>query len=450
MGFGDAFAAAWKQAKEGARQAAGALATGAANVGNWVADEASEAAQWTKEKAEQAAEWTEKKAKETAEWVENKSNEVKEWSRQKYNQAKDWTREKAEQAVDWAKDKAEDAAEYAKTKADDVKKAYEAAKDYVLPQKVGETTAHCQITGDKDDKLIEVALNSDNPEAKKLADQLKELNHVEEMAWLAKDVYNIDSADAPPGWTKVSADPDKLAELGLKPDDFAPERIGFKSALYEKDGKYVLSIKGTESKEDWIHNGIQGLGLEDEYYKHSIELAKKLKKKKKIADNLEITGHSLGGGLATAAGVATGMKTTVFNPAGVHPNTFKDYDVENADIDVYQLEGEILTTLQENREAIVPRITTTVGSLGGPKGAGGGYLLGRKLLKDGAMPAATGHIHKLPASEKGVHHQWKLAEKLGYNPAEGVEMHSMDSVLHSVQDRQSMIRQNLNALLPKN
>ena len=40
--------------------------------------------------------------------------------------------------------------------------------------------------------------------------------------------------------------------------------------------------------------------------------------------DLQTTGHSLGGGLATAAAVANGLKATVFNPAGLLKNTLKE------------------------------------------------------------------------------------------------------------------------------
>ena len=68
-----------------------------------------------------------------------------------------------------------------------------------------------------------------------------------------------------------------------------------------------------------------------EQYKKSIKLAEKVNSNKPKGKQLTITGHSLGGGLATAAGAATGSKTYAFCPAGVHPNTYKKYGVKNPD-----------------------------------------------------------------------------------------------------------------------
>ena len=47
-----------------------------------------------------------------------------------------------------------------------------------------------------------------------------------------------------------------------------------------------------------------------------------------IIKNLIITGHSLGGGLATIGGSVTGANTYTFNAAGVHEQTFKDQEVD--------------------------------------------------------------------------------------------------------------------------
>ena len=85
------------------------------------------------------------------------------------------------------------------------------------------------------------------------------------------------------------------------------------------------------SKEWTDDNMKQGLGMGSEQYKKSIKLAKKVNRNKPKGKQLTITGHSLGGGLATAAGAATGSKTYAFCPAGVHPNTYKMYGVQNPD-----------------------------------------------------------------------------------------------------------------------
>ncbi|SNS16368.1 DUF4280 domain-containing protein [Prevotella jejuni] len=121
---------------------------------------------------------------------------------------------------------------------------------------------------------------------------------------------------------------------------------GFKADIYkDTNGDYVLVYRGTYSDPDHPENDLihdwskewtddnmkQGLGMGSEQYKKSIELAKKVKKGlERQGKQMTIAGHSLGGGLATAAGAATGSKTYAFCPAGVHPNTYKKYGVQNS------------------------------------------------------------------------------------------------------------------------
>ena len=93
------------------------------------------------------------------------------------------------------------------------------------------------------------------------------------------------------------------------------------------EGKIVYK----KSKEWTDDNMRQGLGMGSEQYEKSIKLAKKVNRNKPKGKQLTIAGHSLGGGLATAAGAATGSKTYAFCPAGVHPNTYKMYGVKNPD-----------------------------------------------------------------------------------------------------------------------
>ena len=147
------------------------------------------------------------------------------------------------------------------------------------------------------------------------------------------------------GYEKLDAE--EMKKLGVNSTDLKDPSTGFKADIYkDKNGDYVLVYRGTYSdpnhpENDLIHdwskewtddNMRQGLGMGSKQYKKSIELAKKVKKgSERQGKQLTIAGHSLGGGLATAAGAATGSKTYAFCPAGVHPNTYKMYGVKNPD-----------------------------------------------------------------------------------------------------------------------
>jgi hypothetical protein len=449
MGFGgNLFKKAWNKASDTAKSAAAAVATGA----EIVSKHATNAAQKAKKMAFNAAKWIKK----TAQKIGEKATRAGKWAVTELSKEYQSIKKKVAEAYQKAKEVTTNAvvgAIHVTCKAVITMKntaldTYDSGKDYALPKTIGKPVEQVLSNTDADNKLIEKALKSNDPQIQALGKQLQELNYAEEMAFLSKDVYAVDGKIGPEdnyGWKKLSADPESLKKIGLCPEDFNPQNIEFRAALYQKDGRTVFVIKGTESIEDWLHNLKQGIGIKDEYYEHAIEVGQKLKDL--YGDDLEISGHSLGGGLATAVGLVTKSKTTVFNPAGVHPKTIEGYALDNSDIKTYQVEGEILTTVQENRETLIPAVTTmTLGGVLGPVGLVSGERAGLRMIEKGDLPKATGDIEKLQVSPKGEHSQWKLAEDLGYNPLEGIERHGMPSVINSIQDKQNEIRSKLKTL----
>ncbi len=109
---------------------------------------------------------------------------------------------------------------------------------------------------------------------------------------------------------------------------------GFDAKLYynSNDDSYVLAFRGTElfSISDWIVNASQLLNkwikLDDAQYEKAAVLARNLKED--YGDKLQFTGHSLGGGLAQVAGLATGLKTTCFDAAGLTTTTIEKLDLD--------------------------------------------------------------------------------------------------------------------------
>jgi pimeloyl-ACP methyl ester carboxylesterase len=63
--------------------------------------------------------------------------------------------------------------------------------------------------------------------------------------------------------------------------------------------------------------------------------------------NLRFVGHSLGGGLATAAALHTNRAAMTFNAAGVNPLT-TDISAAAGLITNYRVRGEALSTLQDS------------------------------------------------------------------------------------------------------
>ncbi len=183
-------------------------------------------------------------------------------------------------------------------------------------------------------------------------DQLK---HDYRMAQLSECVY----ADAVcgNGYSKVNP-----RVVGLDLVDL--EKDGFKAALYlSPKGEYVLAFRGSREEEvDWDNNIAQGKGEQSEYYERARKLAWKLDS---LGVKFHITGHSLGGGLASAAALDNELDATIFNSASVHPNTVPGYwdKVKNAERDItsYTVKHDILSQLQD----ITPSITVDSKNLDG-------------------------------------------------------------------------------------
>jgi hypothetical protein len=198
---------------------------------------------------------------------------------------------------------------------------------------------------------------------------------VSKKALLAADVYH----DQPNGAKNVAPGCDRLGDdeiraLGLNPNDFHPEGSEFRAAIYKCGDRYTLAYKGTtpSSEQDWENNALQGLGLKSDYYSRAEQLAQRVYGASK--GKLDIVGHSLGGGLASAAVAAIdrpNVRGTTYNSSGLNPDTVPDVDLTQVGkrIDAYRVKGEMLSTVQS--------VTSTVG----------------------LSPDAIGAVHVLPGQD---------------------------------------------------
>jgi hypothetical protein len=189
------------------------------------------------------------------------------------------------------------------------------------------------------------------------------------MAYIASDVYKTDSSGSvgPGGWSRLSEN-DLLAH-GIDPQNLHSDATGFQAAIYsDGHGDYVLAFAGTDFKSlaDWRANIGQGLGLQTAQYRQAEVVAQDAREA--FGSNLAITGHSLGGGLASAASLATGTPAVTFNPAGLSDQTLRDLgfapNQERATasdglIRRYDTQHDILTNLQQN---VLPFLPHAVGS----------------------------------------------------------------------------------------
>ena len=222
-----------------------------------------------------------------------------------------------------------------------------------------------------------------------------------EKARLSQDAYKpTPSGETPEGWNDISNDPEKLAQYGLNPDMLHKEGSNFRAKVYEpdpavfgKDMQPTLAFKGsTLNGEDWKNNFAQGANMHSEYYKNAVEIGKNIGRS---GQNIDITGHSLGGGLASAASQASGRPATTFNASGLHGKTVERYggSVHDTAIQAYRVKGEILTGLQEGGLGATAGAAAAGWAAGGPKGAAIAALA--QLGLAGLAPNAAGTPYEL-------------------------------------------------------
>lgn len=139
---------------------------------------------------------------------------------------------------------------------------------------------------------------------------------------VAKHVYKADGSALEGSFRQV-ADADLPA--GFTPADFN-HSSGLRAGLYTNgEGQFVLAFKGTAptsrtALKDIYTDAAQGLGFDTAQYRHAVDLTRRAYET--YGENLVLTGHSLGGGLASQAAMAVGggnLPAIVFNPAAVHP-----------------------------------------------------------------------------------------------------------------------------------
>jgi uncharacterized Zn-binding protein involved in type VI secretion len=243
-------------------------------------------------------------------------------------------------------------------------------------------------------------------ELNEAANRFEKNNRAIEQARLAQNVYKRDEP-APEGWKNISDDPQALEKIGLAPDDLTEPGSEYRAQVYAPDPavfgddqKTTVAFQGTrvEKREDWDNNVAQGRDKESRYYRKSVALGRRLATKD--AD-VEITGHSLGGGMASAASRASGKPATTFNAAGLHENTVQRYggtvhvpDPEN--IQAYRVNGDVLTGAQEHGVFGTAATIAAGFAVGGPWGAA--IAAAAKIGLASAMPNAVGTPHVVDGS----------------------------------------------------
>lgn len=133
-------------------------------------------------------------------------------------------------------------------------------------------------------------------------------------------------------------------------------RSGFRAialrSLTPGDNRTIVAFAGTtfSSGADWRNNIQQGLGLNSRQYQQATDFASR---HQAAGGNVILTGHSLGGGLASYASIRTGLRATALNAAPLAlnhlgGNPLRSAVRNNPRITQYYVPGEVLTGLDRN------------------------------------------------------------------------------------------------------
>jgi hypothetical protein len=185
--------------------------------------------------------------------------------------------------------------------------------------------------------------------------------------------------------------------------DCKSARSDYRSALYSKDGKYVLAFAGTNpgSMAD-IKTDIQSIvSGKSEQFETALDEARSVVNEYGKG-NVEFTGHSLGGGLASAASLATGSHAITFNALGLSRTLKSNLGISSGDtknINAFIIRGEAVDYYQssiglraEGNRYYIPA---------GPVVAGLPQRIALHMM--GAMkPALTKHINRQISNYKKI------------------------------------------------
>ena len=195
-----------------------------------------------------------------------------------------------------------------------------------------------------------------------------------EAALMAQIVYNRDlsSKDLPKVLTDANWELSKF-ETSIKMEYTEWYENGLQSALFERttDGvtEYAYVFAGTNSVEDVLEDVAQIIGLSPQYETaiyNGQTLSNELGK-----NELTFVGHSLGGGEAAAASMATGRPAITFNPAAVSPLTkyinnlgspsnIVNYRIVPTGDGLIRLGGCFVNNLQDNLHMSAPGKTINI------------------------------------------------------------------------------------------
>jgi RHS repeat-associated protein len=141
---------------------------------------------------------------------------------------------------------------------------------------------------------------------------------------------------------------------------------GTDAVLYQNNttGAYILAYRGTQSMSDAGTDIYNGAGGDSTRYQAAANIAQEVQAQ--YGNNVILAGHSLGGGEAALASVATGLSAYTFNAAGVNPANYGYNGSNTSQITNYHVVGEPLSNSQSltplpdalGNQVPIPAVTT--------------------------------------------------------------------------------------------
>ena len=126
---------------------------------------------------------------------------------------------------------------------------------------------------------------------------------------------------------------------------------GFRGIALRNGDEVIVAFAGTDPKSpgDIANDLAQGIGFAPTQYRQAAAFAQKWEDRAGT-NNVTLTGHSLGGGLAAYASIQTGVRATTVNSAplaltNLGGNPFSGDVRNNPNITHYYVPGEVLTAL---------------------------------------------------------------------------------------------------------
>lgn len=226
-------------------------------------------------------------------------------------------------------------------------------------------------------------------------------------------------------------------------------KSGFNSEIYyDKDqDKYVIAIRGSEWKglfdsetyKDWlVADASFALLATSPQHDIAYKLAQTIKNSGIPLDKIKITGHSLGGGLASIVGMITGCETYIYNPAHVSLEAAKNYKLDLSrqnNIHTYTAPIEAVTLLETGTSKAVAAIQPIRSGTGVPNSTIDHISLREKTEK---MAIELGLPKEKLESVITVGGAYTAYLNLGsQNIVEGADYHSSKSIYQAIRAKDS-------------